>query len=345
MLIYKDMKEAILYKKLKNNIVECAACIRRCKISDGQSGFCGVRKNTNGKLYLLVQNKAIASQVDPIEKKPLYHFLPGSKIFSLGTIGCNLRCEFCQNFEISQILSGFQDETLGLSHDLTPEKIVEYCHIKKIPSIAFTYNEPTIFSEYAVETMKLAKKYKMKGVFVSNGYETNEALEYLDKWIDAYNIDLKAFSEDFYKEVCQGELTPVTKTIKEIYRRKKWLEITTLLVPDKNDSEKEITQIAEFIKNISPDIPWHLSAFYPTYKMTDVGPTAEEKLIQAYEIGKRVGLKYVYLGNIDNQKYGQTVCPKCGEILIDRDGYKITVYKMKDGNCLECGTKIFGVWK
>lgn len=338
------MKEAALYKKLDKKQVKCSACARRCKISDEQSGFCGARKNIGGKLYLLVHYKAIAAQIDPIEKKPLYHFLPGSKIFSLGTLGCNFRCGFCQNFEMSQVVAGDKENSSMLGNELTPKKIADYCRAEKIQSIAFTYNEPAIFSEYAAEVMNLARKYKMKGVFVSNGYETPEALDFLADYIDAYNIDLKAFSENFYQKICQAKLGPVLETIKEIYQRKKWLEITTLLVPGKNDSVEEIRQIAEFIKNISPNIPWHISAFYPIYKMTDIGPTADKKLIQAHEIGKRTGLKYVYLGNIDNLEYDRTVCPKCGTTLIDRDRYKITVYKIKNGNCLECGIKIPGVW-
>lgn len=336
------MKEASLYQKINNSFVQCQACSWQCKISPNKFGVCGVRKNIGGKLFLLVYEKVAGVNIDPIEKKPLYHFLPGSKIYSLGTLGCNFRCGFCQNFEISQASKAKEISDFGYA--LTPQEIVKTCLEKNIPSIAFTYNEPTIFAEYCVAVMKEAKKHHLYGVFVTNGYETKETLDFLDGYIDAYNVDLKSFSEKYYQKMCGAKLTLVLETIKEIYKRNKWLEITTLLVPKQNDSPEEVTAIAKFIYGISPDIPWHISAFYPTYKMQNLPPTSTETLFQAYEIGKKIGLNYIYTGNIPNNHYCHTFCPKCQTKLIQRTSfYRVKIISL--GKCPQCQTEIPGVWK
>ncbi len=336
------MHEAVLSKKLSNQTVQCLACEWKCTLKPGMVGVCGVRKNVAGSLMLLVWGKLTAVAVDPMEKKPLYHFLPGSQILSMGTVGCNFSCEFCQNFWESQKSKevGIKVEELG--ERVKPKNLVEYCVKNKIPAIAFTYNEPTIFSEWAVEVMKVAKKKGIKGVFVTNGYMTRETLDYLDNYIDAYNIDLKSFSDKFYGEVCRAKLKPVLNNIAEIYKRKKWVEVTTLIIPGKNDSQKELKQIAKFLANISKNIVWHVSAFHPDYRMLDVESTGYEKLKEAVETGRGLGLNYVYAGNID--KFNTTFCPKCKTEVIIRCGYQVE-NKLKRGVCPKCYHKLAGVWE
>lgn len=339
------MFEAKLYKKIING-VQCSACAQGCKISDGQKGICGVRQNIGGKLFLLTYGQVAAANVDPMEKKPLYHFLPGAKIFSLGTLGCNFACQFCQNFDISQISRNAPEVDLEKSGQaISPEEVSLFVKSHHLPAIAFTYNEPAIFAEYAAAVMKIVKSRGVKGVFVSNGYETSETLDFLEPYIDAYNIDLKSFSEKFYQKTCKAKLAPVLQTIEEIHRRGKWLEITTLLVSGENDGEKEITAIAEFIKKISPDIPWHISAFYPAFQMQDRSATTKNILDKAFAAGKKAGLNYVYTGNIDDKEKSQTVCPKCKEILVERSGFSVLENKIQDSACFKCGEKIAGVWQ
>lgn len=285
------MKQAILYEKLDNK-VKCGVCNHRCVIGDGKKGICGVRKNEKGKLYSLVYGKAIAEHIDPIEKKPLYHFLPGTKTLSIATIGCNFKCLHCQNASISQadFISG---------KDLLPEKVVEDALRYNCPSISYTYTEPTIFVEYALDTMKLAKAKGLKNIWVSNGYMTKETLNLISPYLDAINIDLKAFTEKFYQEVCGAKLKPVLENLERIKKRKIWLEVTTLIISTKNDSPKELKNIAEFIKkHLGAETPWHVSRFFPTYKLIDLPPTEVEKIYEAVEIGKKAGLKHVYGGNI-----------------------------------------------
>ncbi len=285
-------KEAILYVKLAGNKVRCGVCNHRCVISDGKKGICGVRKNEKGKLYSLVYGKAIAENIDPIEKKPLYHFLPGTKTLSIATVGCNFRCLHCQNADISQadFISG---------KDLPPKKVIEDTIKTNCPSISYTYTEPTIFVEYALDTMRLARKKNLKNIWVSNGYMTKETLALIAPYLDAINVDLKAFTEEFYQEVCSAKLKPVLENLKDIKKRGIWLEVTTLIIPGKNDSPKELKNIAKFIKKeLGPETPWHVSRFFPTYKLTNVPPTDVDKIYEAVEIGKKAGLKYVYGGNI-----------------------------------------------
>jgi pyruvate formate lyase activating enzyme len=291
------MKEALLYKKLAPSLdginkVQCNACNHRCVISDGKRGICRVRENKNGKLYSLVYGRIIAEHIDPIEKKPLYHFLPGTFSLSFATNGCNFQCLHCQNADISQ-----SQKILGA--DKTPEQIVQDALNSKCPSISYTYNEPTVFVEFALDCMKLARKKGLKNIWVSNGYMTKETLDLVESYLDAINVDLKAFTEEFYKDICGARLKPVLENLIDINKRGIHLEITTLIIPGKNDSEKELKSITEFIKNeLGPDIPWHVSRFFPQYKMSDVPSTPVEKIYQAVEIGKNAGLKYVYPGNV-----------------------------------------------
>lgn len=335
------MRKARLYRKLKDKKVKCLACNHKCGIVEGKRGICGVRENKEGELYLLVYGKAAVFHVDPIEKKPLYHFLPGSEVASVGTVGCNFSCKFCQNWEISQLVKT-QDVELG--EDLEPSKIVDIAVKRKIPSIAYTYNEPAIFVEYAYDTMRLAKKKGIKNVFVSSGYESDESLKLIKPYLDGINIDLKSFSEEFYRKICGARLKPVLDTIKKIHELGVWLEITTLVIPGKNDSDSELRKIAGFISRIDKNIPWHVSAFYPMYKMLDVPATSHEKLIKAYDIGKKY-LNYVYVGNVRDEERSNTYCSKCNELLIKREGYFTTVENLKDGKCGSCGEKIKGVWE
>lgn len=347
------MHKCILYKKKAKDMVECQACNWYCNIPEGLTGICGVRQNKEGDLYLLVYGKAIAAHIDPIEKKPLFHFLPGTEVFSIGTIGCNFRCLFCQNWDISQVTHLMKEEKnldLGkitdMGQDLPPKKIVEYCVENKIPSIAYTYNEPAIFFEYAYDTAKLAHKEGIKNVFVSNGFESKEALKKIKPYLDAINIDLKGFKDDFYIKICGGKLQPVLDNIKRTYEMGIWLEVTTLVIPTKNDSDEELTQIAEFIASVSNEIPWHVTAFYPHYRMKDVEPTPPGTLERAYKIGKKAGLKYVYTGNIPGMKGENTECPNCEKEIITRWGLIEEKCDVDNkGKCKNCGHNIVGVWK
>jgi len=342
------MTKATLYEKLRNKEVKCLACNHSCLIPEGKTGICGVRKNLRGELDLMVYNKPIAVNIDPIEKKPLFHFYPGQGAFSLGTIGCNFGCEFCQNWDISQLsktpeadISKILEET----QEWPAKKIIDYCLSNNLKIIAYTYNEPTIWAEYALETMKLAKKNGIKNVWVSNGFFTDKTLKEISPYLDAVNIDLKSFSEKFYNKICKAKLEPVKNNIKQIYDFGIWEEITTLIIPTLNDSEKELSQIAKFLFSISKDLVWHISAFYPAYKMINLQPTPQETLIKAYQIGKKAGLNYVYTGNIPDENYESTYCPKCGEKLIERWGIEMIQNKLKDGKCFKCGVKIPGRWQ
>ena len=287
-------KECTLYKKLKDKKIQCQACSHRCFISEGKTGICGVRQNINGKLYLLVYGRVIAKHIDPIEKKPLHHFLPGSYAYSIGTVGCNFKCSFCQNYDISQFKK-FYKEIVG--EEMTHEKIVEQAIKNKCKSIAYTYNEPTIFIEFAHDTAKLARQKGLKNILVTNGYMTKECLDYIAPFIDAMNIDLKSFNDGFYRKICKARLQPVLDTIKLAHKKKIWVEVTTLVIPGENDSKEEIEQITKFIASVDKNIPWHISRFFPAYKMLDKPFTPIKTLEQAEKIGKKY-LKYVYVGNI-----------------------------------------------
>lgn len=330
------MHEAILYEKLKGKTVRCQLCAHRCTIAPTKRGICSVRENRNGVLYSLVYGLVIASHVDPIEKKPLFHFLPGSKSFSIATAGCNFRCAFCQNWDISQITKGSTSRIIG--QNLPPEEIVKQALATDCHSIAYTYTEPTVFFEYAYDTAKLAKKEGLANIFVTNGYQTSETIAKMKGIIDAANVDLKSFSDDFYRKVCGARLKPVLESIKKIYEAGIFLEITTLVIPGENDSEKELTQIAEFIASVSPDIPWHLSRFHPDYQISNLKQTPLETLKNGYKIGKTAGLNYVYFGNVATETGENTYCPKCKKVAVKRFLYFTGIVGVTEkGKCAHCG--------
>ena len=335
------MKEAMFYEKVGDNAVKCHLCSHRCKIVDMKRGICGVRENRGGTLYTLVYGKVVSRAVDPIEKKPLFHFLPGSSAYSIATVGCNFRCGNCQNWEISQMP---KPKNPIIGEDVPPEEIVEVANQLRCKSIAYTYTEPTIFMEYAYDTARLAIKDEIKNVFVTNGYVTNEALSEVAPYIHAANIDLKSCSDEFYRKNCGARLDPVLEAIKLYKRLGIWIEITTLIIPQLNDSEENLKEIVAFIKDVGVEIPWHVSRFYPKYQLIDFSPTPIETLCKAKEIGLEAGLKYVYQGNVSGDGEN-TYCYACGELLIERYGYRVTKNKIVNSSCFSCGVEIDGVWK
>ncbi|MEA3346897.1 MAG: AmmeMemoRadiSam system radical SAM enzyme [Candidatus Auribacterota bacterium] len=330
------MKEALFYQKLEGSKIKCNLCSHRCVISPGKRGICGVKENREGTLYSLVYGKVVANNIDPIEKKPLFHFYPGSKSYSIATVGCNFRCLHCQNWDISQLENG---KIIG--RDLTPEKIVEDAQISGCQSIAYTYTEPTIFYEYALDTAKIACKKGLKNIFITNGYISEEALREISPYLDAANIDLKSMSDSFYRKVCGAKLKPILDNIKLYYTLGIWVEVTTLIIPGYNDSAEELKEIAVFIKDINKSIPWHVSRFYPAYKLADTPPTPLTTLKKAFEIGKEVGLEYIYQGNVGEGE--NTFCPNCGELLIKRTGFNQIENKVINETCPSCGKAIAGI--
>lgn len=331
------IKEAMLYEKLKENKVHCFLCSHGCIISSGKYGICGVRKNKEGVLYTHVYGEVIASHTDPIEKKPIYHFLPGSFSFSIATVGCNFKCSFCQNWEISQV-SKRGDEASG--YELMPEEVIREAKKKSCKSISYTYTEPTIFFEYAYETAKLAKKAGLYNIFVTNGYMTEDALLKIQPYLDACNVDLKSFSEDFYKDMCGARLKPVLDSIKTMKKLGIWVEITTLILPGKNDSEEELRSIAGFIAGAGNEIPWHISRFHPDFKYRDSVATPIETLKKARDIGKNAGLRYIYLGNV--VEGNNTYCYNCNRVLVEREIFDVTNNRVTDSRCPDCNTTIDG---
>ncbi len=335
--------EAYLYEPLKEKKVKCNLCSHRCIIKDGKRGICGVRENQGGILKTLVYGKLIASHIDPIEKKPLFHFMPGSLSYSIATVGCNFKCLFCQNADISQMPS---DHNGMITGDLyTPEDVVNATVKGNCKSIAYTYTEPTVFFEFAFDTAKLAHAKGIKNVFVTNGYMTSEAVHMISPYLDAANVDLKAFNKSFYKEVVKARLEPVKKTLKLMKSLGIFVEVTTLLIPGLNDDKKELEKLALFlVKSLGPETPWHVSAFYPTYRLTDRPPTPVESLVMAREIGIKAGLRYVYIGNVPSKDGENTFCSNCGKLLINRLGFSIIKNMLENGRCPYCGTQINGIW-
>jgi pyruvate formate lyase activating enzyme len=336
------MKEAMFYEKLDEKKVRCFLCAHHCFIKDGKRGICYVRENVDGTLYTLVYGRVVSMNIDPIEKKPLFHFQPGSTSFSIAAVGCNFRCEHCQNFEISQYPKVHEGEILG--QHVTPEAIVEAAQKNGCKSISYTYTEPTIFFEFAHDCAKLAHDKGIKNVFVSNGYTTPEATRVIAPYLDGNNIDLKG-NDDFYKKICGARLDPVKKTIRLMKELGVWVEVTTLIIPDYNDSEEDLKDIAEFIKSVDPFIPWHVTQFYPTYQLTDNPRTPIKTLRRARDIGFETGLKYVYEGNVPGEGGENTYCHNCKKLLIKRFGFSIIENRVKDGKCSECGADTKGVWK
>lgn len=328
------MKEALFYEKKEGEKVQCGLCNRHCIISPGITGFCRVRKNVNGRLYSLVYNKTLTLTVDPIEKKPIYNFMPGTYCNGVSTYGCNFRCLFCQNYHISQ---EFTEKMIEGIQETTPEEIVQDTVEKGIEGIAYTYVEPTIFAEYALDTMKLAKKEGLYNVWVSNGYMTTEAIEELSKYMDAINIDLKGDNK-FYEEMCgNAELKHVKNSIKRFHKKGIHVEVTNLIVPGFNDNEEHLREIVGFIASIDKGIPLHFSRFFPHYKMLDTPITPAETLRKALKIAKEKDLFYVYLGNFEEAQ--DTFCPKCRKKLIERQGYKTLLLGLDEkGKCAFCGT-------
>jgi pyruvate formate lyase activating enzyme len=334
------MKQARFWVKANENKVRCFLCAHRCLIADGKVGVCGVRKNEGGVLYSLVWGRSISANIDPIEKKPLFHFLPGSSSFSIATVGCNFKCAFCQNSDISQ----YPLDTGRITGDeLLPEAVVSAALQSGCKSISYTYTEPTIYLEYALDTAVLAKEKGLFNNMITNGYTTPEVIASdLKGSIHAANIDLKAFTENFYRKLCSARLAPVLDAIQDYHDNGIWIEITTLLIPGENDSDEEMRDIASFISSISPDIPWHISRYYPRYKYDSAPPTPIKTIERAREIGLSEGLNFVYSGNVIGHVGENTYCPNCKKLIIARKGYFIERIAMKGQACEYCSHIIPG---
>ena len=335
------MKEAYLYEKLDNQRVQCHLCNHSCLIKNHAKGICGVRENQDGTLMSLVYGKVIARHVDPIEKKPLFHFLPASRSYSVATVGCNFKCLFCQNADISQMPA---DHGRIWGEDMTPDMIVADAHASRCATIAYTYTEPTVYYELAVDTARLAVSKGIRNVFVSNGYMTEQCLNDIHPHLHGANVDLKAFSDTFYKKQCGAKLDPVLKTLQQMKALGIWVEVTTLLIPGLNDSPDELRDLARFLADLDPNIPWHISRFHPTYRLTHINATRPESIHKAKKIGMEAGLKYVYTGNLPGDEGEKTFCHECGELLIDRFGFSISKNKIQNNQCPKCSTVIPGVW-
>lgn len=334
------MKEALFYQRAGDGQVRCNLCRFCCLIGDGARGLCGVRENRGGKLYSLVYGKLCTENIDPIEKKPFFHVLPGSSSYSIATVGCNFRCRHCQNYTISQV------ERYAPIRGITrsPQEVVRQAIDQGCRSIAYTYTEPTIFFEFAYDTSLLAKEAGLKNLFVTNGYISKEALTKIAPYLDAANIDLKGFSEDFYRDVVHARLSEVLDSIIEYRKAGIWIELTTLIIPGLNDAETELQKLATWIvTHLGVDTPWHVSQFYPTYKMLDRPRTPVATLRRAREIGHAAGLHYVYEGNVPGEGGESSWCPSCAALLIERHGYEIRSNRLRNGTCPACGTAIVGI--
>jgi pyruvate formate lyase activating enzyme len=331
----------MFWTSLLEDEVRCNLCNHRCKIKDGKRGLCGVRENRGGKLYSLVYGTVIAEHVDPIEKKPLFHFLPGSRAYSIGTVGCNFHCKHCQNADISRHPHGNEGEIIGRKR--TPREVVAAAKSADCRSIAYTYTEPTIFYELAYDTALLAWKEGIKNVFVSNGYLSADAARQIAPYLDAINIDLKAFSDKFYKTVCGARLKPVLQMIELMKTLGVWLEVTTLVIPGLNDGEEELRDIARFIKHVGAEVPWHVTRFSPAYRLLDAPSTPVPTLRRAREIGLEEGLYYVYEGNIRGEGGENTYCHACKAVVIERSGFMPIQNHLQDAKCPKCGIMIHGV--
>ena len=333
-------KEAMFWERLEGDRGQCHLCAHECRISESRFGVCGVRQNVKGVLHTLAYGRLIAANIDPIEKKPLYHFLPGSISYSVATIGCNFKCGFCQNWQISQ--ASIKEGESAPGREAMPEQIVESAKKNNCQSISYTYTEPTIYFEYAYDTARLAKQAGLSNVFVTNGYMTRQALETIKPYLDAANVDLKSFRDVSYKSMCKARLQPVLDTIAAMKELGIWLEVTTLVIPGENDSDEELGQIAAFLAGVDGDIPWHISQFHPDYQFDDHGVTPVETLRRARDIGRRAGLRYVYLGNV--REGTNTNCPQCRELIVERRYMGLNKLHLNNGRCPICGTAISGVW-
>jgi pyruvate formate lyase activating enzyme len=336
------MMEAYLYESLNDQKVKCNLCNHRCLIKDNQRGICGVRENRGGILETLVYGRLIARHIDPIEKKPLFHLMPGSRSYSIATVGCNFKCLFCQNADIAQMPSDRKGMIVG--DVFSPEDIVADALKGNCKSIAYTYTEPTVFFEFAFETAKLAHAQGVKNVFVTNGHMTPEALQMINPYLDAANVDLKAFTPQFYHTYCSAKLEHVKHTLTLMKSSGVFVEVTTLLIPGLNDDPSELQRLAAFLADdLGSETPWHISRFHPTYKLMDRPPTPVETLLTARQIGIEAGLKYVYIGNVPGEDGESTSCYQCGRILIDRWGFHVRKNLIVDEHCPDCGARIHGV--
>lgn len=337
------MSKAALWKDGKQQgQICCQLCSHFCTLHPGETGKCGIRVNDNGTLLTLVADRIAALNLDPVEKKPLYHFLPGSQTLSLGTVGCNFSCKFCQNHGLSQDVK--KDQTL-LGRKVSPQELVNLAVEYGAKSISYTYSEPTIFFELMQATAQLAKEQGLKNIMVSNGFMSLHCLQKLSPLIDAINVDLKAFSEEFYDHFCQAKLKPVLYNLKKIKSMGWWLEVTTLLIPGVNDNSKELQKIARFItQEIGPDTPWHISRFHPAYQMPNRPPTPVQTLEEAYDLARSTGLHFVYLGNVPGHPGEHTLCPHCQNILIRRQSFSILENTLDRGTCPHCKELISGYW-
>ena len=335
------IKEAMLWAPREGGKVACSLCSHRCLIARSKAGVCAVRRNTAGRLETLVYGEVIAAHVDPIEKKPFHHFYPGSKALSIAAPGCNFRCSFCQNWEISQAPRR-KDRSLG-GQPFPPEEIVREAQAQGCRSISYTYTEPTIFFEYAYDTARLAKAAGLANNFVTNGYMTEEALAAIRPFLDAANVDLKAFKDETYRKVCGARLEPVLETIRLMKRLGVWVEVTTLVVPGLNDGDEELEAIAGFLAGVDRDMPWHISRFHPDFEYTDAPPTPPRTLEKAFEIGKKAGLRYLYIGNMLG-KGEDTHCSTCGALLIRRRGFFVAENRLAGRACPACGQALAGVF-
>jgi pyruvate formate lyase activating enzyme len=335
------MKEAMLYEKEEESRVRCNLCAHHCVIKEGRRGVCGVRENRRGTLYSLVYGRPISMAVDPVEKKPLFHFYPGTDAFSIATIGCNFSCRFCQNADISQWT---RNRGAIVGDHASPEVVVRQARRYQSRSIAYTYTEPTVFTEYAYDIAVLARKAGMANIYVTNGYMTTEMLDAFYPYLDAANVDLKSFRDEFYKQLCGARLQPVLDSLKKMVQQGVWVEVTTLIIPEVNDSEAELGQIAAFIvEELGTQVPWHVSRFRPHYQMNDRPSTPVSTLHRACEIGFEAGLRYVYEGNVPGAGGEDTLCPSCRQPVIRRFGFRTLEYTIEQGRCAHCGCEIDGV--
>jgi len=326
------MHEAMFYEKTDGKNVKCRLCPRNCLIAEGKTGFCGVRKNFDGKLFSLVYGRPCSIAIDPIEKKPFFHFAPGSHSLSIATVGCNFRCKFCQNWEISQ-----EWKEVGGEY-VEPEEIIKIAKNNNVDGLSYTYTEPTIFFEYAFDIMKLAKKEGFYNTWVSNGYTSTEAIKKMAKYLDAVNVDVKG-DEKFYKEMCMVyDVKPILESLKAYKKYGVWVEVTNLIIPGKNDSDRTITKVVNWVKeSLGEEYPLHFSAYFPQYKYRESPPTPVKLLEKAYQIAKKAGMKYVYTGNVPGHAYESTYCPKCGTKVIERVGFSVLSYSNR---CPKCKTEI-----
>lgn len=337
------MQEALFWQPAKGSAVDCRLCHHRCHIKPGARGRCGVRENRDGRLFSLVYGRLVSESVDPVEKKPLFHLLPGSLSYSIATVGCNFQCRHCQNYQISQYPLRHQGGISGVAR--SPATVVEQARRNGCASISYTYVEPTIFYEFAYDCCCLARERGLKNIFVSNGYMTPEVVRHLTPVLDGINIDLKAFRTDFYQNICKARLEPVLENIRLFVDLGVLVEVTTLVIPGLNDTEQELRDIARFLRSVSVDVPWHVSGFHPTYKLLDCPPTPAASLLKAREIGLEEGLRFVYTGNTVSDGGEDTRCPGCNELLIRRQGFASRIEGLEDDHCRHCRAKVAGIWR